>query len=162
MRTVNGVSKMTGVSIRTLHYYDQIGLLSSTSITEAGYRLYDDTALERLQHIMLFWELLFPLKDIGDILNASNFGRNRALEQQIQLLTLKKEYIENLITFARGILGIGVKNMKIWIFQHLMQRNWMNMLHRQRHPGAKQKPIKSLRKKRRAAAKSSRIRLPRA
>ena len=112
MRTVNEVSKMTGVSIRTLHYYDQIGLLSPTSITEAGYRLYDDTALERLQHIMLFRELQFPLKDIGDILNASNFDRNKALEQQIQLLTLKKEHIENLITFARGIRGIGVKNMK--------------------------------------------------
>ena len=112
MHTVNEVSKMTGVSIRTLHYYDQIGLLSPTSITEAGYRLYDDTALERLQHIMLFRELQFPLKDIGDILNASNFDRNRALEQQIELLTLKKEHIENLITFARGIRGIGVKNMK--------------------------------------------------
>ena len=112
MRTVNEVSKLTGVSIRTLHYYDQIGLLAPTSITEAGYRLYDDMALERLQHIMLFRELQFPLKDIGDILNASNFDRNRALEQQIQLLTLKKEHIENLITFARGIKGIGVKNMK--------------------------------------------------
>ena len=54
MRTVNEVSKLTGVSIRTLHYYDEIGLLSPTSITEAGYRLYADTALERLQHIMLF------------------------------------------------------------------------------------------------------------
>ena len=116
MRTVNEVSKLTGVSIRTLHYYDEIGLLSPTLITEAGYRLYDDTALERLQHIMLFRELQFPLKDIGDILNASNFDRNRALEQQIQLLTLKKEHIENLITFARGIQGIGVKNMDFSAF----------------------------------------------
>lgn len=116
MRTVNEVSKMTGVSIRTLHYYDQIGLLSPTSITEAGYRLYDDTALERLQHIMLFRELQFPLKDIGDILNASNFDRNKALDQQIELLTLKKEHIENLITFARGIRGIGVKNMDFSAF----------------------------------------------
>lgn len=112
MRTVNEVSKMTGVSIRTLHYYDEIGLLSPTTVSEAGYRLYDDTALERLQYIMLFRELQFPLKDIGNILNASNFDRNRALEQQIELLTLKKEHIENLITFARGIRGIGVKNMK--------------------------------------------------
>ena len=112
MRTVNEVSKLTGVSIRTLHYYDEIGLLSPTSITEAGYRLYDDTALERLQHIMLFRELQFPLKDIKEIINGSNFDRNKALEQQIQLLTLKKEHIENLITFARGIRGIGVKNMK--------------------------------------------------
>ena len=116
MRTVNEVSKLTGVSIRTLHYYDEIGLLSPTSITEAGYRLYDDTALERLQHIMLFRELEFPLKDIKEIVNGSNFDRNKALEQQIQLLTLKKEHIENLIIFARGIQGIGVKNMDFSAF----------------------------------------------
>ena len=116
MRTVKEVSKLTGVSIRTLHYYDQIGLLSPTSITEAGYRLYDDTALERLQHIMLFRELQFPLKDIGDILNASNFDRNRALEQQIELLTLKKEHIENLIIYARGIHLMGVKDKNFSAF----------------------------------------------
>ena len=116
MKTVKEVSKLTGVSIRTLHYYDEIGLLSPTSITEAGYRLYDDTALERLQHIMLFRELQFPLKDIAEILNASNFDRNKALEQQIQLLTLKKEHIENLIIFARGIQGVGVKNMDFTAF----------------------------------------------
>ena len=116
MRTVNEVSKLTGVSIRTLHYYDEIGLLSPTSITEAGYRLYDDTALERLQHIMLFRELEFPLKDIKEIVNGSNFDRNKALEQQIQLLTLKKEHIENLIIFARGIQGVGVKNMDFSAF----------------------------------------------
>lgn len=86
MKTVNQVSKLTGVSIRTLHYYDEIGLLHPSAVTEAGYRLYDDTALERLQHIMLFRELEFPLKDIKDILNSSHFDRNKALEQQIELL----------------------------------------------------------------------------
>ncbi len=116
MRTVNEVSKLTGVSVRTLHYYDEIGLLHPTEVTQAGYRLYDDTALERLQHIMLFRELEFPLKDIKDIVNGSNFDRNKALEQQIQLLTLKKEHIDNLITFARGIQGIGVKNMDFSAF----------------------------------------------
>ena len=116
MRTVHEVSKLTGVSIRTLHHYDAIGLLHPTTTTEAGYRLYDDTALERLQHILLFRELEFPLKDIKEILDSSNFERNKALEQQIQLLTLKKEHIENLITFARGIQGIGVKNMDFSVF----------------------------------------------
>lgn len=116
MRTVKEVSELTGVSIRTLHYYDEIGLLHPTSITEAGYRLYDDTALERLQHIMLFRELEFSLKEIKGIINGSNFDRNKALEQQIELLTLKKEHIENLITFARGIHGIGVKNMDFSAF----------------------------------------------
>ena len=65
---------------------------------------------------MLFRELEFPLKDIKEIVNGSNFDRNKALEQQIQLLTLKKEHIENLITFARGIQGVGVKNMDFSAF----------------------------------------------
>ena len=69
MRTVNEVSKLTGISVRTLHHYDEIGLLKPTEVTEAGYRLYDDTALERLQHILLFKELEFPLKDIKKILD---------------------------------------------------------------------------------------------
>ena len=116
MRTVNEVSKLSGVSIRTLHYYDTIGLLHPTEVTEAGYRLYDDAALERLQQILLFRELEFPLKEIKEILDAPNFERNKALEQQIKLLTLKKEHLENLITFARGIKLMGVKNMDFSAF----------------------------------------------
>ena len=116
MRTVHEVSKLTGVSVRTLHHYDSIGLLKPTSTTEAGYRLYDDTALERLQHILLFRELQFPLKDIKEILDSPDFDRNRALEQQIELLTLKKEHLENLILFARGIKWLGVKNMDFSAF----------------------------------------------
>ena len=70
MKTVNEVSRQTGVSIRTLHYYDAIGLLRPTQITESGYRLYDDTALERLQNILLFRELQFPLREIREILDS--------------------------------------------------------------------------------------------
>ena len=116
MRTVNEVSKLTGVSVRTLHHYDEIGLLEPTSVTEAGYRMYDDTALERLQHILLFRELQFPLKDIKKILDSPDFERNRALEQQIELLTLKKEHLENLIMFARGIKLVGDKYMDFSAF----------------------------------------------
>ena len=116
MRTVNEVSKLTGISVRTLHYYDEIGLLKPSSITESGYRMYDEDALERLQQIMLFRELEFSLKDIKRIINGSDFDRNRALEQQIELLTLKKEHIEKLILFARGIHGLGVKNMSFDAF----------------------------------------------
>ena len=65
MMTVNEVSKLTGVSIRTLQYYDTIGLLKPIEYTESGYRLYDDTSLERLQQILLFKELEFPLKING-------------------------------------------------------------------------------------------------
>ena len=111
MKTVQEVSKLAGISIRTLHHYDAIGLLSPTTTTEAGYRLYDDTALERLQCILLFRELEFPLKDIKEILDSPNFDRNKALEQQIKLLTMKKEHLENLIDLAKGIQTIGVKKL---------------------------------------------------
>ena len=111
MKTVHEVSKLAGISVRTLHHYDAIGLLSPTKITEAGYRLYDDDALERLQCILIFKELEFPLKDIKAILDSPNFERNKALEQQIQLLTMKKEHLENLIDLARGIQAIGVKKL---------------------------------------------------
>ena len=76
MMTVNEVSKLTGVSIRTLQYYDTIGLLKPIEYSESGYRLYDDTSLERLQQILLFKELEFPLKEIKKIIDAPNFDRN--------------------------------------------------------------------------------------
>ena len=116
MKTVNEISKLTGISVRTLHHYDEIGLLKPTAMTDAGYRLYNDTALERLQHILLFRELEFPLKDIKEILDSPDFERNRALEQQIELLTMKKEHLENLILFARGIKLLGVKYMDFSAF----------------------------------------------
>ena len=84
--------------------------------TESGYRLYDDTAFERLQHILLFCELQFPLKEIKGILNSPQFDRNKALEQQITLLELKKEHLENLIDLARGIKMIGVKKLDFSAF----------------------------------------------
>lgn len=116
MKTVNEVSKITGVSVRALHYYNSIGLLNPTAVTASGYRLYDDTALERLQQILLFRSLEFSLKDIKRILDSPNFDRGRALEQQITLLTLKKEHFENLIDFARGIKTIGVNKMDFSVF----------------------------------------------
>lgn len=116
MMTVNEVSKLTGVSIRTLQYYDKIGLLKPKRYTESGYRLYDDTSLERLQQILLFRELEFPLKEIKAIIDAPSFDRNKALEQQIELLTMKKEHLENLINFARGIKWLGVKQMDFTVF----------------------------------------------
>lgn len=116
MMTVNEVSKRTGVSARTLQYYDKIGLLHPAAYTEAGYRLYDDRTLERLQQILLFRELAFPLKEIGEIIDNPDFDRDKALEQQITLLTLKKEHLENLITFARGIRQMGENTMDFSVF----------------------------------------------
>ncbi|SDY58264.1 MerR family transcriptional regulator [Lachnobacterium bovis] len=116
MKTVNEVSKLTGVSRRTLQYYDKIGLLRPTEYTESGYRLYDDAALERLQQILLFRELEFPLKDIKDIVTRSDFDKKKALDQQMELLELKKEHIENLINMCRGLKMRGVKNLEFKAF----------------------------------------------
>lgn len=111
MMIVNEVSRLTGVSIRTLQYYDKIGLLPPADYTEVGYRLYDDETLQKLQIILLFRELEFPLKDIRRIIESPVFDREKALEQQIHILELKKEHIENLIDLARGVKKSGVKDM---------------------------------------------------
>lgn len=107
--TVHEVSRLTGVSIRALQYYDRIGLLHPAEYTEAGYRLYDEAALETLQQILLFRELEFPLKDIQQIIQSPSFDRKKALEQQIELLQMKKERLEKLIELARGIQATGGK-----------------------------------------------------
>ena len=109
MMTVHEVSRLTGVSIRTLQYYDRIGLLHPAEYTDAGYRLYDDAALETLQQILLFRELEFPLKDIQRIIQSPSFDRQKALDQQITLLEMKKEHLDNLICLAREIKTTGVK-----------------------------------------------------
>ena len=111
MMTVHEVSELTGVSVRALHHYDQLGLLKPAEVTEAGYRLYDEDSLTRLQSILLFRELQFPLKDIGAILDSPSFDRNKALDQQIRLLELQKEHLDNLIDLARGMKLVGVKRM---------------------------------------------------
>ena len=116
MMTVKEVSDLTGVSIRTLHYYDQLGLLPATGHTDSGYRLYDDAALERLQQILLFRELEFPLKDIQRILTNSAFDRRKALAQQIELLTLKKQHLESLISLAQKTLTTGGTYMDFTAF----------------------------------------------
>lgn len=116
MRTVHEVSKLAGVSIRALQYYDRIGLLPPAEYTDSGYRLYDDTALEKLQQILLFRELEFPLKEIKAIMENPDFDREKALEQQIELLSLKKERLENLIDLARKIKKTGVNTMDFTAF----------------------------------------------
>lgn len=111
MMTVREVSEKTGVSVRALHHYDKLGLLKPAALSEAGYRLYDMASLERLQLILLFRELQFPLRDIRGILDSPAFDRNRALEQQIELLRLRREHIDNLILLAQGIRVMGVNHL---------------------------------------------------
>jgi len=108
MKTVKDVSRITGVSVRTLHHYDAINLLKPTKTTDAGYRLYDDTALERLQAILFLRELEFPLEEIRKILSQPGFDFKAALEDQIQLLELKKKHLDDLISHARNIQKTGV------------------------------------------------------
>lgn len=116
MKTVKEISRLTGVSVRTLHYYDEIDLLKPTKITDVGYRLYDDTALERLHSILLFRELQFPLKEIKAILDSPDFDTKTALNQQIELLELQKKRLDKIISSAREILNKGVNNMSFSSF----------------------------------------------
>ena len=101
MLTVKEVSELTGVTVRTLHHYDAIGLLKPAKVTQAGYRLYDEAALERLQSILLFRELQFPLSEIKEILDSPQFDREEALAQQIHLLEMQRERINRLIDLAK-------------------------------------------------------------
>lgn len=111
MKTVKEVSRLTGVSVRTLHHYDAIGLLKPTKVTDAGYRLYGEDALRRLQTVLLFRELQFPLHEIKEILDTPGFDPVSALAQQIQLLELQRDHLSQLISYARQIQQTGVMNM---------------------------------------------------
>ena len=103
MFTVNEVSKIAGISIRTLQYYDKIGLLPPSGFTDSGYRLYNEDSLERLQTILLFRELEFPLKEIKEIIGNPDFDKEKALSEQIKLLKLRREQIDSLISLAENI-----------------------------------------------------------
>lgn len=111
MKTVKEVSKLTGVSVRALHHYDTIGLLKPSGVTDAGYRLYDDLALEKLYMILVFRELGLSLKEIANIIYAPDYDRNRILEKQIKLMQEQVGKLQNRITLAKGMLTVGVKYM---------------------------------------------------
>lgn len=115
MRTVNEVSKLTGISVRALHYYDEIGLLKPTEVSEAGYRLYDDEALEVLQQILFFRELDMPLKDIKVIMENPDLEKTQLLNSQRKMLVLKKERLERIIASIDDILK-GDNKMDFEVF----------------------------------------------
>lgn len=116
MKTVKEISRLTGVSVRTLHYYDEINLLKPTETTDAGYRLYDDAALERLHSILLFRELKFPLGEIKAILDSNGFDKEAALKEQIKLLEMQKNRLDEIIDSARKLLMKGNDNMNFSAF----------------------------------------------
>ena len=94
---ISEVAKLTGITVRTLHYYDEIGLLKPSEITEAGYRLYSREDLEILQQILFFRELDFPLSQIKEIMNNPNYDKEEALKKQKELLLQQRQRIEGLI-----------------------------------------------------------------
>ena len=94
---ISEVAKLTGITVRTLHYYDEVGLLKPSEITEAGYRLYSREDLEILQQILFFRELDFPLSQIKEIMNNPNYDKEEALKKQKELLIQQRQRIEGLI-----------------------------------------------------------------
>lgn len=117
MKTVKDVSEITGVSIRTLRYYDEIGLLKSTKLTEAGYRLYDNKALEKLQEIMFFRELEIPLADIKEMMENPDYDREQALSAQKTLLEHKRNRLNGIIALIADVMK-GVNTMSFEAFNH--------------------------------------------
>ena len=115
MRTVKEISDLTGISVRTLHYYDEIGLLKPTQKSDAGYRLYDDKALETLQQILFFREFDISLKEIKAVLDNPALERNQVLQVQRKMVVTKKERMERLIASIDDILK-GENKMDFTIF----------------------------------------------
>ncbi|MFI3230848.1 MAG: MerR family transcriptional regulator [bacterium] len=107
--SVSELSKKTGISVRTLHYYDQIGLLEPSSVNVAGYRLYNEDALCLLQQVLFFKELEFSLSSIKNILLNPEYDKLKILEQQRHLLILKKKHLEEILS----ILDDSIEHVKV-------------------------------------------------
>ena len=110
MRTVKEVARLTGISIRTLQYYDEIGVFEPTEVNEVGYRLYDDHALEKLQQILFFKELDFPLKDIKEIMETPNYNKLEVFKKQKNILRVKRDRLNRLLNLIEE-LERGESNM---------------------------------------------------
>ncbi len=117
MYTVKEVNRRTGVSVRALHHYDKTGLLKPSGLTSSGYRLYDDTALQRLHSILMFREVGFSLNEIKEILDAPDFDPDEALSQQIKLLELQRERIGKMISLANEMRKKGGNVMNFDMFK---------------------------------------------
>ncbi len=128
MKTVKEVSKLTGISVRTLHYYDEIGLFKPSEVTEAGYRLYDHKALEKLGQILVFRELDLPLADIKLIMDNPDLDCNSVLAKQREMLCLKKQRLERIIANLDNMLK-GDRSMDFTAFNETeLQTMFSDML----------------------------------
>jgi len=137
MKTVKEVSGLTGISVRTLHYYDEIWLFKPTQVTEAGYRLYDDKAIEKLGQILVFRELDIPLADIKLIMETPDLDRNRVLAKQRELLLLKQQRIERIIAGLDEMLK-GDQTMDLTVFDETELRAMFNDIIRNMNESQKQ------------------------
>lgn len=115
LKTVNEVSKISGVSVRTLHYYDQIQLLCPAELTESGYRLYDHNDLLKLEQILFLKEMGFELKKIKEILEDPHYDTGKALRKQRDILRLKRKRIQSIIKLIDEKLE-GVETMDFKAF----------------------------------------------
>lgn len=112
--TVSQLAKMAGVSVRTLHHYDKIDLLTPSARTESGYRLYEEQDLLRLQQILFFKELDFPLREIGSILDDANFDQLEALESHRRMLQKQTARLASLMkTIDKTIQKLTEDNMSM-------------------------------------------------
>jgi len=116
MKTVGQVSKEAGISVRTLHHYDSIGLLKPSSISDSGYRYYDEASLKKLQIILLFRELDFSLNEINSIVNNESFDVDAALTEHLKILKLKRERLENIIGLVQSLIEKGEYSMSLNAF----------------------------------------------
>lgn len=114
--SVGEVMRLTGISARTLHYYDEIGLLKPSETSEAGYRFYDGEALEKLQQILFYRELDFSLSDIGRILSSPDHDRGQALREHRALLVMKRDRLDGLIRLTDDTLKGETENMGLQKF----------------------------------------------
>lgn len=123
MRTVKQVSDLTGISVRMLHYYDEIGLLKPSAVTESSYRLYDDESLKTLQQILFFKELDIPLKEVKEIIVSPHFNKIQALENQKKLLILKRDRLNSLI----GLINKTLKGDNTISFKEFDMTKYYNV-----------------------------------
>ena len=137
MKTVKEVSELTGISVRTLHYYDEIGLFKPTQVTEAGYRLYDDKAIEKLGQILVFRELDIPLADIKLIMETPDLDHNRVLAKQRELLLLKQQRIERIIASLDEMMK-GEQTVDFTVFDETELRAMFNDMLRNMNESQKQ------------------------
>ena len=124
MRTVKQVAELTGISCRTLQYYDEIGVFKPTEVTDSGYRLYDDESLKILQQVLFFKELDFPLKDIKEIMANPKFDILKAFKKQKELIRVKRDRLDGLL----GLLEKLEKGEPVMSFKEFDMSEYLQVL----------------------------------